>query len=230
MTNTIIALLVLLVSVLLVIIFYLAKKIYSHRIMVAETKKEIQNFKDNVNIIAENKANEIVNQKLKFAVEDERKRNKDLTDQMRRDFGINKKKEIEQLKQTLEAEKKKEMDDLIKKTREETSNRQRAVLKGKIGEQIAPLLEEFYLKYDLADARFIGQPVDYIIFKNLTRYKDEITTHKPKDERCNIEIIIADIKSGKSQLNTEQREIRDAVLNKRFAWDEIRIDIPEETG
>ena len=41
-------------------------------------------------------------------------------------------------------------------------------LKGKIGEQMAPLLEEFYSKYDLADARFIGQPIDYIIFKNLS--------------------------------------------------------------
>src|SRR5207245_3957688 len=45
----------------------------------------------------------------------------------------------------------------------------RVVLKGKIAEQMAPLFPEFRNHYDPADARFIGSPIDYIIFKNLSK-------------------------------------------------------------
>lgn len=50
-------------------------------------------------------------------------------------------------------------------------NRSRSTLKGKIAEQIAPLLPEFL--YNPADARFIGSPVDYIIFDGLTEVSDD---------------------------------------------------------
>lgn len=145
-----------------------------------------------------------------------------------REFDRNKAREIEDLKKIWDAEKEKEIKERIEHTRKETGTRQRAVLKGKIGEQLAPLLVEFHSKYDLADARFIGQPIDYLIFKNLTKLKDEIQSKVPKDERSEIEIVLADIKTGGSQLNTEQRKIRNAVKDGRISWDEIRIDMPEE--
>jgi predicted Holliday junction resolvase-like endonuclease len=50
--------------------------------------------------------------------------------------------------------------------RKDAVNRSRSTLKGKIAEQIAPMLPEFL--YNPADARFIGSPVDYIIFDGLT--------------------------------------------------------------
>ncbi|MFB0500543.1 MAG: Holliday junction resolvase-like protein, partial [Candidatus Hadarchaeaceae archaeon] len=46
--------------------------------------------------------------------------------------------------------------------RREVLERSRAVLKGRIGEQLAPLLPMF--KHEPADARFIGSPVDYLVF------------------------------------------------------------------
>ncbi len=48
------------------------------------------------------------------------------------------------------------------KIRKETLDRSRGVIKGKIGEQLAPLLPMF--EYNPSDARFIGSPVDYIVF------------------------------------------------------------------
>ena len=137
-------------------------------------------------------------------------------------------REISDKKKVWKAEKDKEIKEIIQQTRKDTGTRQRAVLKGKIGEQMAPLLEEFYSKYDLADARFIGQPIDYIIFKNLTNLKEEIENKVPPAERSEIEIVLADIKTGGSQLNTEQRKIRNAVKDGQIFWDEIRIEMPGE--
>jgi predicted Holliday junction resolvase-like endonuclease len=45
-------------------------------------------------------------------------------------------------------------------------------LKGKIAEQIAPLMPGFLAKYNPADARFIGSPIDYLIFRNMSKGDD----------------------------------------------------------
>ncbi len=50
-------------------------------------------------------------------------------------------------------------------------NRARSTLKGKIAEQMGPVLPEF--PFNPADTRFIGSPVDYIIFDGLTEVADE---------------------------------------------------------
>ena len=52
------------------------------------------------------------------------------------------------------------MADAEKRIRRDTLGKSRAVLKGKIAEQLAPLLPGF--DYNPADARFIGSPIDYI--------------------------------------------------------------------
>jgi len=41
-------------------------------------------------------------------------------------------------------------------------NTSRAVLKGKMAEQLAPILPEF--QYLPSDAKFLGDPVDYVVF------------------------------------------------------------------
>jgi predicted Holliday junction resolvase-like endonuclease len=92
--------------------------------------------------------------------------------------------------------------------RKDSVNRARSTLKGKIAEQMAPLLPEF--TFNPADARFIGSPVDYIIFDGLTDVADE----KKKD----IRIIFMDIKNGTGNLTRTQRVIRDAVADKKVSW------------
>src|SRR5450759_1073258 len=71
----------------------------------------------------------------------------------------------------------------------------RVVIKGKIAEQIAPLLPGFRESYHPADARFIGSPIDYLIFHNMSKGAD-----------CDdpIEIILLDVKTGNSQLTPLQ--------------------------
>lgn len=61
---------------------------------------------------------------------------------------------------------------------------------GKIAEQISPFLSDYPL--DAKTARFIGDPIDFVHFD-----EDKVT--------------FVEVKSGKSQLSTKQRRIRDMV-------------------
>jgi predicted Holliday junction resolvase-like endonuclease len=73
---------------------------------------------------------------------------------------------------------------------------------GNIAEKLAPFLDDF--EFDPEKCIFLGQPIDYISFG-----EDEIT--------------FIEVKSGKSQLNTKQRHIRDLVKAKHISWKEFRI-------
>ncbi len=91
----------------------------------------------------------------------------------------------------------------------------RAVLKGKIAEQIAPLLPGFLAKYNPADARFIGSPIDYLIFRNMS---------KGDDSNDLIEIVLLDVKTGNAGLNGIQKKIEAATTSKRISFDVLRIN------
>jgi predicted Holliday junction resolvase-like endonuclease len=115
----------------------------------------------------------------------------------------------------------------IEEERADAVDTSRAVLKGKIAEQIAPLLPGFLAKYNAADARFIGSPIDYLIFRNMSKGDD---TEDPVD------IVLLDVKTGKAGLNAIQKKIEAAVAAKRISFDVLRIDEsaqsdikPEET-
>ncbi len=97
--------------------------------------------------------------------------------------------------------------------RKDSVNRARSTLKGKIAEQMAPVLPEF--EFNPADARFIGSPVDYIIFDGLTEVADEKSTE--------INIVFMDVKKGKGALTRTQRVIRNAVENKAVSWQTMKI-------
>jgi len=97
--------------------------------------------------------------------------------------------------------------------RREALDRSRATLKGKVAEQIVPFLDDF--QYHPADARFIGAPVDYIIF-------DGYSEERP------ITVVLADIKTGKrGDLTSGQRKIRDAVIENRVKWEMIHLKLEE---
>jgi predicted Holliday junction resolvase-like endonuclease len=100
---------------------------------------------------------------------------------------------------------------------------QRDVLKGKIGEQMAPLFPEFRNRYNPADARFIGSPIDYIIFKNLSKVDSA--------EEAPLEIVFVDVKTGKAGLTKAQQMIERAVSGekKRVDFYTLRLDIAQHS-
>jgi predicted Holliday junction resolvase-like endonuclease len=95
-----------------------------------------------------------------------------------------------------------------KRIRTEALTQSRAVLKGKIGEQMAPLLMTF--PFHPADARFIGSPIDYIIFVGYSHNMPQ-------------EVVLVDIKTGKADITPLQRRIRDLVRQGKVRWQTITI-------
>ena len=102
--------------------------------------------------------------------------------------------------------------------RRDSVSRSRSTLKGKIAEQMAPLLPGF--AYNPADARFIGSPVDYLIFDGLTDVAD--------DRSGEIRIVFMDVKHGTASLTRTQRVIRDAVKAGKVSWETFRSGCGEQ--
>lgn len=86
-------------------------------------------------------------------------------EQLRETFQYQAKNEFEKYKAEYELV----VQERIRKEREDALDRSRATLKGRIAEQMTPLLPEFIAKYEPADARFVGSPIDYVIFKGITK-------------------------------------------------------------
>ncbi len=96
----------------------------------------------------------------------------------------------------------------IKEERADAVKRSRAVLTGQINEQLAPYLPEF--PGNPGEARFIGKPIDFILFSGLARGEVE-------------QVVFIEVKSLGSQLSTVERSLRDAIIAGRVAWREYRI-------
>jgi len=58
----------------------------------------------------------------------------------------------------------------VAEARRESLVRSRSSLKGQIAEQMAPLLPGF--RYLPADARFLGDPIDYVVFNGYSDARD----------------------------------------------------------
>jgi predicted Holliday junction resolvase-like endonuclease len=100
--------------------------------------------------------------------------------------------------------------------RRDATDRSRYVIKGKIAEHMVPLVPQVF-KHNPSDARFIGAPIDYLIFDGYTAVKDG-----ESDEE--ITVVLADIKTGNATLNRTERKIKEAVEEGRVRWETIHID------
>ena len=92
--------------------------------------------------------------------------------------------------------------------RKDSVNRSRSTLKGRISEQMAPLLPEF--PFSPADARFIGNPIDFVVFDGYTKAKDE--------KGDTISVVLVEVKKGKGKLTREESLIKRAVEEGRVSW------------
>ena len=100
--------------------------------------------------------------------------------------------------------------------RKDAADRSRYVIKGKVAEHMIPMIPEVF-KHNPSDARFIGAPIDYLIFDRYTSVKDGNS-----DEE--ITVVLADIKTGKASLNRTERKIKEAVEKGRVRWETIHVD------
>jgi predicted Holliday junction resolvase-like endonuclease len=89
-------------------------------------------------------------------------------------------------------------------------NRSKYILRGQIAEKFCPFQPDF--PYDAKDLVFLGNSVDYMVFKNLNHFRD---TGENIDQ---VEIVFLEIKTGNAQLNEVQQAIRLAIENKRVSF------------
>ncbi len=101
-----------------------------------------------------------------------------------------------------------ELNELIKNEREDAVKRSRSVLGGQFSEQLAPYLPDF--KYKPTEVRFIGKPIDFIVFKGM-------------DDKNIEEIVFVEVKSGKAQLSAVERKLKRTIEDRRIKWEEYRI-------
>ena len=97
----------------------------------------------------------------------------------------------------------------IKGHRADAVLRSRAVITGNISEQLAPYLPGF--NYNPNDCRFIGKPIDFIVFKGM-------------NEKDISEVVFVEVKSGKSKVSSSEKKLKDAIDGGRVRWEEYRFD------
>ena len=109
----------------------------------------------------------------------------------------------------------------IKDAKKRSNNMQRNVLKGQIGEQFTPFIADF--PYNPSDCRFLGEPIDYMIFQNLHACSEGLADVEA------VQIIIAEVKTGNARLNVSQKIIKQAIENGQVSFKELRIKHCEDT-
>lgn len=96
------------------------------------------------------------------------------------------------------------------KLRKDAVKRSKAVINGQVAEQIAPFLPDF--PANPSDARFIGKPVDFIVFSGLS-----------ENEKID-EILFVEVKTGKSLLSEREKEVKKAIEQRKVRYVEYRIN------
>ena len=91
--------------------------------------------------------------------------------------------------------------------RKDSVDRSRATISGQVHEQLLPYLPDF--PFDPKDVRFLGAPVDLLVFDGLNAGKLE-------------RIVFVEVKTGTSQLTPRERQVRDMVQARGVSWEEIR--------
>jgi predicted Holliday junction resolvase-like endonuclease len=103
----------------------------------------------------------------------------------------------------------------IKEATKRSVDQSRSTLKGQIAEQMAPVLPGF--SYLPADARFLGEPIDYVVFNGRTNLANNGTGEQE------LEIILLEVKHGQSKLTPVQRAIAKAVEEGRVRFEVAQI-------
>ena len=98
----------------------------------------------------------------------------------------------------------------IAAARRDAARRSRGVRAGRAAEQLAPLAPGFADRFDAADARFLGAPVDFVVFDGLAAGELE-------------EVVLVEIKTGSGGLNGNERLVRDAIDEGRVRYELLRL-------
>jgi predicted Holliday junction resolvase-like endonuclease len=115
-----------------------------------------------------------------------------------------------EVQKSLEERLKERQEELKKSMKRATTGAQttaKSVNVGKLLEKVFPTMNDF--KWELSDCRFLGEPIDLVIFHGLTA--------------GNVESIrFLEVKSGKAVLNKHQKNIKEAIENNKIKYEEFK--------
>ena len=94
----------------------------------------------------------------------------------------------------------------LREARQNAIQQSRAVTWGQMYEQFVPHLPDF--DFNPKDARFLGQPVDFVVFDGL-------------DEGDLRQIVFVEVKTGDAKLTVRERQVRDAIRDRRIEWKQV---------
>lgn len=97
----------------------------------------------------------------------------------------------------------------VSSARKDSVKRQRAILKGQAMEQLSPFIHP---EYQIKDYKFLGDPIDYVIYKGMSQKSDDL------------EIIFLDIKTGTAKLTGIQKKVKKAIEANRVSFKVFRPD------
>jgi predicted Holliday junction resolvase-like endonuclease len=121
----------------------------------------------------------------------------------------------------------------LAEARRDSVQKSRSSLKGQIAEQLAPLLPGF--RYLPADARFLGDPIDYVVFSGYTVARDGAAAGAsaagpgggaaaaPNGAGEGLDVVLLEVKHGAASLSPFQRLIARAVQEGRVRFEILRI-------
>lgn len=99
-----------------------------------------------------------------------------------------------------------------RRIREDAIARSARALSGKTLEKLVPFLEGF--PYDAHDIRWLGDPVDLVIFDGYS---------SDREGRETKQVVFCEVKSGESKLTAAQKKIKELIESKRVKWEEFRV-------
>lgn len=91
--------------------------------------------------------------------------------------------------------------------------RSRRTLLGKLWEQVCPYIPKF--PFRPSDMKFLGAPIDFVIFDGAS--ENDIK-----------QVVFLEVKSGSSNLNSQERKLKDAIEKGNVSWKLFNIEKPEE--
>ena len=98
--------------------------------------------------------------------------------------------------------------DHTKEARRDAVQRSQAVTLGKVYEHLIPYMPDF--RWNPKDARFVGTPVDFLVFDGLSEGQVKA-------------VVFVEVKTGSSTMNPRERQVRDAIINRRVEWQQLAM-------
>lgn len=107
-------------------------------------------------------------------------------------------------------------DNEVESARKDSRKRSRSVVEGQVKEAFHPFMQ--WWQYDNpSDARFLGSPIDFIVFNGLTN--GNLT-----------EVVFVEVGNENKQLNGHERQVRDIIQQGKVRWECIKINLQENNN